>query len=176
MHDNQDQVKAFHSKMLLADVIQEREAQEELKERRKEQDKNIEHQWHEAELEQLEEYDEKTRKKLEQTYQSKMQNAQVIKRQLHDFKIKAIKQYKDERLEGELIKRQTQSDLEKEREKELQKRVQGAKTRQELTQANEDLKAYLAKQKKLEQEEEKKIAIYAKRKDEVDQLRKDKEE
>jgi hypothetical protein len=52
-----------------------------------------------------------------------MQNAQVIKRQLHDFKVKAIKQYKEERLEGELIKRQTQSDLEKEREKELQKRV-----------------------------------------------------
>ena len=95
---------------------------------------------------------------------------------MHDFKIKAIKQYKDERLEGELIKRQTQSDLEKEREKELQKRIQGAKTRQELTQANEDLKTYLAKQKKLEQEEEKKIAVYAKRKDEVDQLRKDKEE
>jgi len=95
---------------------------------------------------------------------------------LHDFKIKAIKQYKDERLEEELIKRQTQSDLEKEREKELQKRIQGAKTRQELTQANEDLKTYLAKQKKLEQEEEKKIAVYAKRKDEVDQLRKDKEE
>jgi hypothetical protein len=51
--------------MLLADVIQEREAQEELKQRRKEQDKNIETQWHEAELEQLEEFDEKTRKKLE---------------------------------------------------------------------------------------------------------------
>lgn len=26
MHDQQDQVKAFHSKMLLCDVIQEREA------------------------------------------------------------------------------------------------------------------------------------------------------
>jgi hypothetical protein len=38
------------------------------------------------------------------------------------------------------------------------------------------LKAYLAKLKKQEQEEEKKIAVYAKRKDEVDQLRKDKEE
>jgi hypothetical protein len=26
LHDNQDQVKAFHSKMLLSDVLQEREA------------------------------------------------------------------------------------------------------------------------------------------------------
>jgi hypothetical protein len=49
-----------------------------------------------------------------------------------------------------LIKRQTQHDLEKEREKELQKRVQGAKTREELKKANEDLKAYLAHLKKLE--------------------------
>ena len=145
MHDNQDQVKAFHSKMLLADVMQEREAQEELKQQKKNQEKNIDAQWHEAELEQLEEFDEKTRTKLEQTYKSKMQNAQVIKKQLHDFKIKAIKRYKEERLEGELIKRQTQSDLEKEREKEIQKRIHGAKTRQELKQANEDLKIFLAK-------------------------------
>jgi len=56
-------------------------------------------------LRQLDEYDEKTREKLEKQYDSKMQNAKVIKNQLHDFKIKAIKQYKEERLEGELIKR-----------------------------------------------------------------------
>lgn len=42
MHDNQDQVKAFHSKMLLCDVIQEREAQVELKKRKEDIDKEIE--------------------------------------------------------------------------------------------------------------------------------------
>ena len=42
-------------------------------------DKNIEKQWTELEQRQLEEYDEKTRKKLEQEYKNKMDNAKVIK-------------------------------------------------------------------------------------------------
>jgi len=38
-------VKAFHSKMLMCDVLQERDAQLELKKRRLEQDKTVEEGW-----------------------------------------------------------------------------------------------------------------------------------
>jgi hypothetical protein len=34
IHDGQDQVKAFHSKMFLAEVLQEREMQQDLKKRK----------------------------------------------------------------------------------------------------------------------------------------------
>ena len=42
MHDAQDQVKAFHSKMLMCDVIQEREVQLQLKKRKQEIEREIE--------------------------------------------------------------------------------------------------------------------------------------
>lgn len=66
MHDNQDQVKAFHSKMLLCDVMQEREAQVELKKRKEEIDKDIEQQWIELERMKMDEYDDKERAKIEE--------------------------------------------------------------------------------------------------------------
>lgn len=83
-----------------------------------------------------------------------MANAKVIKDQLYDFKIKYIKKLKEEKLEGELIKRQVAEDQKKEHQKELEKRMKAAKTRQEFKQANEDLQAYMAELKKKELLEE----------------------
>jgi len=47
----------------------------------------------------------KMTQKLEKEYKSKMDNAKTIKNQLYDFKVQAIKRYKEEKLEGKLIKR-----------------------------------------------------------------------
>ena len=47
MHDAQDQVKAFHSKMLLCDAMQEREAQLALRKKKQAKDQEIERQWEE---------------------------------------------------------------------------------------------------------------------------------
>ena len=49
MHDAQDQVKAFHTKMLMCDVIQERDVQQQLRKRKQEIEKDIERQWQELE-------------------------------------------------------------------------------------------------------------------------------
>jgi len=62
----------------------------------------------------MEEFDEKTKKKLEEYYQKKRENAKVIKNQLHDFKMTHIKRIKEEMLEGELIKRKAKEDMEAE--------------------------------------------------------------
>ena len=69
----------------------------------------------------MRDYDEKMRAKLEEEYARKMENAQEISTQLENFKLNYIKQMKDEILEGELIKRQTEEDLEREKLKELAK-------------------------------------------------------
>ena len=45
LHDNQDQVKAFHSSMFAADVLQEREMQRELDQRKKEFHGELEQKW-----------------------------------------------------------------------------------------------------------------------------------
>ena len=48
-HDNQDMVKALHSKMLLCDVTAEQQAQRELKQRKEALHKEIDTQWEELE-------------------------------------------------------------------------------------------------------------------------------
>lgn len=45
MHEGQDQVKAFHTKMLMCDVDQERQAQAKLVKRKQDLEKLIENQW-----------------------------------------------------------------------------------------------------------------------------------
>lgn len=69
----------------------------------------------------MEEYDLRMREKLEKEYNKKMENAKAISDQLDEFKLNFIKNLKEEMLEGELIKRQVQDDLEREKIRELQR-------------------------------------------------------
>jgi len=81
--------------------------------------KDIEGHWVEVEKTKMTEYDEKMRAKLEQEYKLKQVNAKDISEQLENFKLNFIKQLKEEMLEGELIKRQTEEDLEREKQREI---------------------------------------------------------
>jgi len=65
------------------------------------------------------EYDQKMRAKLEQEYKLKQVNAKDISEQLENYKLSFIKGLKEEMLEGELIKRQTEEDLEREKQREI---------------------------------------------------------
>jgi hypothetical protein len=121
LHDSQDMVKALKSKMLVSDVMKEQDAQREYKGRRDTIAKHIEQNWEELEKQKMEEYDSKMRAKLEREYNKKMENAKAISDQLEEFKINYIKQLKEDMLEGELIKRQTEEDLEREKIRELQR-------------------------------------------------------
>jgi hypothetical protein len=67
----------------------------------------------------MEEYDLRMREKLEKEYNKKMENSKAISDQLDEFKLNFIKNLKEEMLEGELIKRQVQDDLEREKIREL---------------------------------------------------------
>jgi hypothetical protein len=55
-------------------------------------------------------------------YEKKMANQKIINDQLHQFKMKYIKRIQDELLEGELIKRQVDDELEKERQRDLERK------------------------------------------------------
>jgi hypothetical protein len=63
----------------------------------------------------MEEYDDKMRQKLLDEYERKMANQKIINDQLHQFKMKCIKRMQDEILEGELVKRQVEEELLRER-------------------------------------------------------------
>lgn len=55
---------------------------------------------------------------MELEYLKKMDNAKVVKHQLHDFKLNHVRRLQEDMLEGELIKRSVLEELEKERQKE----------------------------------------------------------
>ena len=176
MHDAQDQVKAFHTKMLMCDVLQERDVQQQLRKRKQEIERDIERQWQELEHQKLNEYDEKLRTKLMEEYHKKMKNAKFIKDQLLEFKMNCIKRFQEEQLEGQLIKRQAEIDLEKERQKEHERRLKMVDQRETFKKANEDLIAHAQVERQKELEQEKKIDEYAKKKEALDKLRRDKED
>ena len=63
---------------------------------------------------------------------------------------------KEERLEGELVKRKAHTEIEIERRQENDRRNKQLKNRDDLNKANEQLKVYNGELKKKEKEEEKK--------------------
>lgn len=138
MHDAQDMVKSLKSKMMLSDVLHEREAQKALRNRKQQildaQDKH----WEELEQQKMEEYDEKMREKLAAEYAKKMDNSKAISEQLEEFKLNYIKGLKEEMLEGELIKRQVEEDLEREKARELQRQKKAMALREDIAKANRD--------------------------------------
>ena len=112
-------VKALKAKMMMCDVAYEQKAQQAMQARKKQVGQDIEKHWVEVEKQKMSEYDEKMRAKLEQEYKLKQNNAKEISEQLENFKLSFIKQLKEEMLEGELIKRQTEEDLEREKLREV---------------------------------------------------------
>lgn len=71
-------VKALKSKMLVADVMKEQDAQKAYKARKAAIATEIERNWEELEKQKMEEYDAKMRAKLEREYNKKMENAKAI--------------------------------------------------------------------------------------------------
>lgn len=175
-HDNQDMVKALHSKMLLCDVMQEQKAQVGLKERQAQLQKEIDLQWEELEKQKMVEYDERLREKLEKEYHKKMKNAESVQSQLYEFQKNYIKKMKEEQLEGELIKKQVEEELEREKLRDIERKKRAAKTREEFKQANEELLKIQAEIAIKEKEEEKRILEHAKKRDALEHLKRTKEE
>ena len=176
MHESQDMVKALKAKMLMCDVAYEQQAQKELNARRQAVEKDIVRHWEDVERQKMQEYDEKMRAKLEQEYKLKQQNAKDISDQLENFKLNYIKQLKEEMLEGELIKRQTEEDLEREKQREVLRQQRVAQTRADLAAANEELMAMKEAERLRELEEEKKIEQHAKKRERLETLKKECEE
>ena len=176
MHEQQDMVKALKGKMLMCDVAYEQKAQQTMNERKKAVVRDIDAHWVEVERTKMTEYDAKMRAKLEQEYKLKQQNAKDISEQLENFKLGYIKQLKEEMLEGELIKRQTDEDLEREKQREIQRQQKVAQMRADLAEANQQLMKMKEAERRQEVEEEKKIEAFAQKREHLESLKKEREE
>jgi len=107
-----------------------------LAQRKKAIQKDIDLQFDEMEKAQMAEYDVKMQAKLEQEYKNKIDNAKSISNQLEEFKLKYIQNLKGEMLEGELIKRQADEDLEREKAREMARQKRSMQMKQELIESN----------------------------------------
>jgi hypothetical protein len=121
-YQNQDIVKAFNSKLLMSDVLAEREIQKELKLKKKAHEVRVQQEWEELDKVKMEAFDEKVKEKLIAEYDRKVANTKAISDQLHEFKMKYIKRMQDDMLEAELINRQVQEELQREAEKEAERK------------------------------------------------------
>ena len=176
MHDKQDMVVNLKAKMLMCDVAYEQQAQKKMADKKKAINKEIDKHWEEVEKQKMTEYDEKMRAKLEQEYKMKLSNAKDISDQLENFKLNYIKQLKEEMLEGELIKRQTDEDLEREKQREIQRQQKVAQMRADLAEANQQLMKMKEAERRQEVEEEKKIEAFAQKREHLESLKKEREE
>jgi len=121
---------------MMCDVAHEQIAQKSLAQRKKAIQKDIDVQFDEMEKAQMAEYDVKMQAKLEVEYKNKIDNAKSISNQLEEFKLKYIQNLKGEMLEGELIKRQADEDLEREKGREMARQKRAMQMKQELIEAN----------------------------------------
>ena len=63
----------------------------------------------------------------------------MVSDQLEEYKLSFIKRMKEDMLEGELIKRQVEEDLEREKQKEIQRQKLAAERKADLVKANRSM-------------------------------------
>jgi len=176
LFDAQDQVKSFHSTLLLSDAMKEREFQVEIRERQKDIGKRIEQKWQDVEAQKMIDYDKREKEKEEDEKRKKEYQMSMINQQFKDSKIRRIKDYQDRVVEGEIIKLQAQQELEKERQKEIELRERQEKMKEEFKTANYELEKQKEILRQNEREHERKIEEYSVKKQQMVDLRKRKEE
>ncbi len=173
--NSKDIVKSFNTSMFYSDILKEREKQIEINKTRRKQAEKEEERWVLKDKEKMIEYDlkELEKKKLRKTKSEAEMN--IIKQQFNNVKYKRLLELQDNYVEGELIKKQAQLDILKERKNKELIRLTKIKQNEEFVKLNEELKKEAEQRKLKELEEEKKIELEAKKKDELEDIKRRKE-
>jgi len=176
LYDESDRMKSFHSKMMMCDVLAEREAQVGLKEELKKLEQIREDRFLEMEKQNYRKMLEREMKEKETKEELSKIVSVAQKEQLAEYKEKRFQEVEDQMLEGELLRRKALEDLEAERQAEAKRRDMAVKAQKETQKANVYLKQIKAEDMLRQQKEEEKIQDYAVRKEKMLMLRKQKEE
>jgi hypothetical protein len=176
IYETNDRVKAFQSALLLADTLQEREAQVEITKKKKEISKMIEEHHVEVEKENMKLYDLKEEHKRLVEEEKKKVNQAILKVQHDDFKKKHIKRLQEEKIEGEIIKIKAKEELGQQREDEKLRRQKVIDAQNETKKANDLLNVFRHEEKLKDLEKDKEIEAFAKRKEEILEMRRLREE
>jgi hypothetical protein len=176
LYEESDRMKTFHSKMMLCDVLAEREAQVALKEELGKLENIREERYLEMEKASYRNMLERELREKDNLGKAAKMAAEMQKTQLKEATEKRLHQIEDDILEGEMLRQKAAEDLRGERLAEKKRRQQAVQALAETQKANAYLKQLRAEDELREQREEEKIREYALRKERVLELRKKREE
>jgi len=162
--------------LLLSDALQEREAQIEINQRKKEIERIIVQKHMELERENQKVAEEKDVRKRMEEEEIKRDQHEKLREQHEEFKLKYIKRMQEEKIEGEIIKKKTADQLEKQKVEDEKRKIRMKALQGEIIQGNEVLKEIRKVEKDKEMEKDKEIAAFAKKKEEIVEMRKMREE
>lgn len=176
LYEESDRMKTFHSKMMLCDVLAEREAQVALKEELGKLEGIREERYLEMEKASYRNMLERELREKDNLGKAAKMAADMQKTQLKEATEKRLRGIEDDILEGEMLRQKAGEDLRAERLAEKKRRQQAVQALAETQKANAYLKQLRAEDELREQREEEKIREYAMKKERVLELRKKREE
>jgi len=176
LYDDTDRVKSFHGKLLLSDVIQEREKQILYKQKLGQITKKQEDDFHKSNVKAVELAEEAERRKLEDARKRAFKQRDAQLTQLEELKDRIIKEKLSDKAEGELLKKKAQEAVDLLKQREIERRENEQRMHSETSKANEALQQIKAIELQKEMEEEERIVQFAKRKEQLALERKLREE
>ena len=172
LFEEQDAVKSFNSKLLFCDTLKERDYQKEIFNRKKQINDIINKRFLENEKKRMDELDKKLEMKLILEDEKRKERMKIMKEQLQESKIKIIQDYQERLVEGRLMKINMEKALEEEKKLAELKEKRKKEAQKEYFEANERLRKERKAQEEKELAEEKKIELFALKKQRRDDLRK----
>ena len=170
--ENQDDIKSFHSQLLVSDCLNERRFQQDIKRQKKEMEDNLNKRYHEMEIEKMREYDKNEELKKQKEEMKKKERMQIIDDQIKEMKFKRLQDYQEKEVEGILMKAEIEKNLEEDKKKEEEIKKNQKFQMEEFVKANEALQQKKKEKIEKEKEEDRKIELYAMKKEKLEDLKK----
>ncbi|KAL1529271.1 hypothetical protein AB1Y20_000225 [Prymnesium parvum] len=165
LYDSTDRVKALHSKLMLSDVLHERERQLELKKVQEAKEIATEERWYQKQQEAIRRMDAEEDLRDEEELLKRQEVAQVRNTQIQQQKELHAKKMAELRREGEMIKQMAQADAEAEARQRLEELERAKLAHAEVVEANQYLLRAKEEEHAIERAEEARMLAYAKQKE-----------
>jgi len=176
LYDSTDRVKSLHSKLMLADVMEERERQIEMKRRLRMREVESEERLYLKQQDAIRRMDAEEDLRDEEVYNKRAEVAQVRAEQITEQKTAQAEKLDEMRREGEMMKAMAQADAEAEMRQRQEEIEKEKRTRAEVVEANSYLLKKRAEDNALMEAEEARMLEYALQKEKDLLERRDREE
>jgi len=176
LYDSTDRVKALHSKLMLADVMEERERQIEVKQRLRLRDVENEERWYQKQQDAIRRMDAEEDLRDDEEMGKRAEVGRVRSEQIAVQKAEQGEKIAEQKREGEMMKAMALADAEAEQRQRLEELEREKRARAEVVEANAYLLKKRAEDQELQDAEEMRMLEYAASKERDLLERRDREE